>query len=128
MLFIHPMWDSESQRIGKQRCTPIGAALHAIADLLGFIGLLLFPLILGVWIWKGFKGTFHWSTLWLLAVPFGVGIVSEMMYQFSWWLALRKGWQYNDGREASWMENGTRVAFRYGSPPPGQQRPAGGTD
>ena len=33
MLFIHPMWDNESQRIGKQKCTPAGYALHVIAEM-----------------------------------------------------------------------------------------------
>ena len=41
MLFIYPMWDNESQRIGKQKCTPKGYNLHVIAELLGFIGLLV---------------------------------------------------------------------------------------
>ncbi len=30
MLFINPMWDNESQRIGKQKCTPLGYRLHKI--------------------------------------------------------------------------------------------------
>jgi hypothetical protein len=41
MLFINPMWDNEAERIGKQKCTPLGYALHAISDLIGFIALLL---------------------------------------------------------------------------------------
>ena len=35
------MWDNESERIGKQRCTPLGYALHVVSDLIGFLGLLL---------------------------------------------------------------------------------------
>lgn len=41
MLFIHPMWDNESQRIGKRKCTPAVYALHAIAEMIGFAGLLI---------------------------------------------------------------------------------------
>lgn len=41
MLFIHPTWDHESQRIGKQKCIPVGYALHVIAGMIGFVGLLL---------------------------------------------------------------------------------------
>jgi hypothetical protein len=32
MLFIHPMWDSETERLGKKACTPTGYALHGLAD------------------------------------------------------------------------------------------------
>jgi hypothetical protein len=32
MLFINPMWNSETERIGKQRCTPLGYALHGISE------------------------------------------------------------------------------------------------
>gem|GEM_PF-3837790 len=24
MFFVYPMWDNESQRIGKKKCTPLG--------------------------------------------------------------------------------------------------------
>ena len=41
MLFLYPMWDSESQRIGKKKCAPLGYRLNGIAELLGFIGLIL---------------------------------------------------------------------------------------
>ena len=30
MLFIHPMRDYESRRIGMQKCYPVGYNLHAI--------------------------------------------------------------------------------------------------
>src|SRR5688572_13576293 len=33
MPFINPMWDSESERIGKQKCTRLGYALHEIPGL-----------------------------------------------------------------------------------------------
>ncbi|HVU62856.1 MAG TPA: hypothetical protein VHC70_02675 [Phycisphaerales bacterium] len=121
MLFIHPMWDNESQRIGKQKCTPFGYALHASADLIGFLGLILLLVTFGVWIWKWMHGTFHTSTLWLLTIPLGVGTVSEVLYHLSWWLAVRRGWLYDwERREASWMENGTRITFKYERPPPVQ--------
>ena len=31
-MFINPMRDSESQRIGKQKCTPLGYRLHTASD------------------------------------------------------------------------------------------------
>ncbi|MAX38806.1 MAG: hypothetical protein CME33_19795 [Gimesia sp.] len=110
------MWDHESQRIGKQKCTPWGYRLHEIAELLEFIGLLLF---FGVGIYLGYRGlsnTFHLTLLWLIAVPFGIGLVSQVMYQFSWVMALKRGFEYDyDKREASWIENGERVTYRYSS-------------
>ena len=40
MLFLHPTWDHESERLGKKRCTPTGSALHVVAEWIGFVGLL----------------------------------------------------------------------------------------
>src|SRR5688500_8677767 len=114
MLFIHPMWDSESQRIGKQRCTPTGYNIHVIAGLIGFAGLLLLHVEAVILAWEGLTGTFHAAHLWLLAVPFCLGVISEVLFQYSWWLALRKGFRYDPERlEASWMEAGERRSYKY---------------
>ncbi len=114
MLFLHPMWDNESQRIGKKMCTPAGYALHVIADLMGFSGLLLLLGLVVVLVWKWFTGTFHAPLLWVLAVPFCLDIISEVLYQYSWWLALRKGFHYDyERREASWIEAGERRSYKY---------------
>jgi hypothetical protein len=114
MLFIHPMWDHESQRIGKQKCTPAGYALHGIADLLGFVGLILF---LGLGAYLAFKrvaGGFRASLLWLLAIPFGVGLVSDVLYHYSWVLARRRGFTYDyDTSVASWDEDGKRITYKW---------------
>ena len=115
-MFLFPMWDNESQRIGKQKCTPVGYTLHGVAELLGFIGLLI---LIGVILYLGYRAvsdTFRRSDLWLLATPIGIGFVSQVLYQFSWYLALKRGFQYDyDKREASWTENGERVTFDYRS-------------
>jgi hypothetical protein len=114
MLFIHPMWDHESQRIGKQRCTPVGYALHVVAELIGFVGLLVLLIVPVVLVWRGVTGTFHAANLWLLAVPFGLGIISEVLFQYSWWVALRKGFHYDAERcEVSWLEGGERRTYKY---------------
>jgi hypothetical protein len=66
MFFIHPMWFDEGQRVGKQKCTPIGYAIHGIAEMIGFVGLLLLfatPVYLA---YTGIAGTFNASLLWLL--------------------------------------------------------------
>ena len=115
MLFIHPTWDNESQRIGKLKCTPAGYALHVIAELIGFAGLLILLAVLGflAWEWSA-AGAFRISLLWVLAPPLGLGVVSEALFQYSWWLALRKGFRYDyERREASWSESGERRTYKY---------------
>ena len=117
MLFIHPMWDSESQRIGMQKCTPAGYALHAIGELIGFVGLLLLIAAVGFLGWRLFCGTFHAVLLWWIAVPLGFGLLSEAMVAYSWRMASRKGFHYDyDLSEASWMEAGERRSYKYESP------------
>jgi hypothetical protein len=108
------MWYSESQRIGKQKCTPIGYAIHVVAGLLRLISLLSLFGTLAHFAHRGIAGTFTASLLWLLAVPFGLGFISEVLYQYSWKLAMRKGFQYDYERdEASWMEAGQRRSYKY---------------
>ena len=113
MLFIYPMWDTESQRIGKQKCTPLGYRLHVLAELIGFIGLLI---LLGICVFlvsEGISGSFHSSLLWLLTIPFGFGFIGQLLFQFSWFLASRKGFEYDyEKAEASWFEKGKRVTYR----------------
>jgi hypothetical protein len=114
MFFIHPMWLHESQRIGKQKCTPTGYALHVIAELIGFVGLLLLFIVPAFLARRVFAGSFRSADLWLLAFPFGIGIVSEVLFQYSWWLARRKGFHFDYERsEASWFEAGERQTYRH---------------
>jgi hypothetical protein len=110
------MWDHESQRIGKQKCTPLGYKLHGIAELLGFIGLFLLLVVLAYLGFRKVDHTFHASLLWLMAVPFGIGLIGECIYYYSWKLAAKKGFQYNyETREASWMEDGQRQVYKWQS-------------
>ena len=114
MLFINPMWDNESERIGKQKCTRLGYSLHAISDLIGFVGLLL---LLGTGAYLGYRGiagTFHTRLLWLFAVPFALAFIGSALYRYSWMLAKKKGFRYDcDSREASWIENGQRQTYKW---------------
>ena len=114
MLFIYPMWDHESQRIGKQKCTPYGDRLHGLAELLGFVGLLVL-LAFAIYLacrWN--DGTVHRSLWWALAFPLAVGLVAEGLYWYSWRLASHKGFHYDYQRcEASWMEKGERRVYRW---------------
>ncbi len=118
MFFIYPIWDHESQRIGKKKCTSIGYAMHVIAELLGFAGLLLL-LTMMVWLpYKYFTGYVETIRLWALLLPFILGLISELLYRFSWWLAKRKEFHYDyEKNEASWVEAGKRRSYKW-SPDP----------
>jgi len=51
---------------------------------------------------------------WLLAIPFGVGVVSEVLYHVSWVIALRRGFEYDPKKcIASWEENGRRITYKW---------------
>ena len=107
MLFIHPMWDHEHQRLGKQACSPQAYTLHAIGELIGFVGLLTLFGTLG---WIALVKDSSW---WLLAFPFGIGIVSEAAVLYSWSMVSRRGFKYDFGtHEASWDLDGKRVVYR----------------
>lgn len=114
MLFINPMWDNESERIGKQRCTPLGYTLHVISDLIGFLGL-LFLLVTGAYLgYRGIVGTFDAGLLWFFVIPFGLDLAGSALFHYSWVLAHRKGFRYDyDAREASWIENGERQTYKW---------------
>jgi hypothetical protein len=113
MLFFYPMWDSECQRIGKKKCTPLGYRLHGIAELLGFAGLIL---LIAVAVYLKFRSagfSFDQQLFWLLSLPFGIGLAGEFLYCYSWRLADRKGFRYDPAtHEARWEEDGTVRIFR----------------
>jgi hypothetical protein len=113
-MFIPTIWSDEVERIGKQRCTPFGYALQGIGDLIGFLGLLM---LLGMPVYLAYRaivGTFSWSLLWLLAVPFVIGIVGRVMVEFSWWMATRKKFHYDyERRESTWLDAGEERSYKY---------------
>ncbi len=112
-MFINPVWDNEAERIGKQRCTPLGYALHAISDLSGFVALLLLLGIAAYLGYRGIVGTFRASLLWFFSIPFGLAIIGSTLYRISWVLAHRRGFRYDqESREASWVEHGQRRTYK----------------
>ena len=114
MLFINPMWDNESERIGKQKCTRSGYALHSISDLLGLIALLLLFGIGAYLGYRGIVGTFQTRFFWLLTVPFALALIGSALYRYSWMLARKKGFHYDyETREARWIENGERQTYKW---------------
>jgi hypothetical protein len=108
------MWDSETQRLGKKECTPFGYILHGIADLLGLLGLILLLGTIAYLIYRRFSGTFHPSLLWFLTVPFGLGILGWVIFNYSWFLADKKGFQIDsETGEAIWTEDGQHKTYKW---------------
>lgn len=113
-MFIPRMWFDEVERVGKQRCTPLGYALHLIGELIGFVGLLsllVVPLYLS---YAAVVGTFRWTLLWLLVVPFAIGVVGSAIVGCSWSLAYRKRFHYDyERRMSTWVESGEEQAYTF---------------
>lgn len=118
-MFFPPIWHSESERIGKQKCTRIGYALHNFADMLGLCGLITFMISLVRLVPGLFFDSPEERRLWLYCLLFAIvlGIMADVLRRFSWRLATRKGFQYDHARsEASWIENGERVTWHWEPP------------
>jgi hypothetical protein len=114
MMFVPRIWFSEVERIGKQRCTSVGYALQGVGDLMGFSGVVLLVAVPVYLVYQAIVGAFEWSLLWLLIVPFVVGIVGSTLVAFSWALAYWKKFHYDDERcESSWIEAGEKRAYTY---------------
>ncbi len=112
MLFIHPMWDNESERVGMQKCTPLGYRLHHTGEGVGFFGLLLLLATFGYWCFRWWERNSQSSMYWLMVIPFAFGLVSEVLVQLSWKMARGRGFTYDHQRaEASWVEDGERRTF-----------------
>lgn len=114
MFFINPMWDHESQRIGKMKCTPTGYRLHVLSDFLGFLGLIcLISVAISLVVLK-LRGDFSSDKLLFFSIPLILDILSTLLYHFSWKLADVKGFEYNgETSEASWVEKGERITYRW---------------
>lgn len=112
-VWFPPIWDSESERIGKQKCTPFGAMLHGVSDLFGLVSLISVPTVLIALLVELVKGPFQLHSLWLLLVPYVFTNIGRFLYGYSWKLAERNGFQYDDNRVASWVENGERRTFKH---------------
>jgi hypothetical protein len=103
------MWDNLSESIGMQKCTPFGYVLNNIARLLGVIGLyLLLGLIIFFLLYRPVP------TFWFFTVPFIIGFIAQILFLYSWHLAEKKGFEYNEEtREASWYEDEKRIVYKW---------------
>ena len=117
MIFIHPMWDSENERLGLKSCSPSGYTLVGVGDLigtlLGFLALIAVPLYLA---YRLFTGRFSSTLLWLLFIPIGLGVLGRVIFEVGWALARRKQFRYNSARTAWWNDGGEIRSF----PPKGE--------
>ena len=113
-MFVPRIWFDEVERIGKQRCTPVGYALQGVGELIGLFGLLMLLAMPVYLVYQGVVGDFEWSLLWLLTVPFVIGIIGSSVVAFSWSLASRKKFQYDyELRESSWIEAGEKRTYTF---------------
>jgi hypothetical protein len=125
MLFVFPMWDNESERGGFARCTPIGYALQEIARGLGVIGFVTLLGTLLYLLYRLFAG-FTLSDLLTLLIPFGIGIVAQVLYMTGWGLAQKKDFDYDpEERIARWKENGEIRQYHWESTEGKAQREKG---
>ncbi|MGB0596558.1 MAG: hypothetical protein ACPGLY_07715 [Rubripirellula sp.] len=104
-MFINPMWDHESQRVGKQKCTPVGYMLHGISDLIGFIAIIC---LLGVIIYLAYaciRGEFTIGTRRYLLIPFTLAIPGNVLHSYYWYLADMRHFKYDYGKSTStWVD------------------------
>jgi len=107
-----------------QKCWLLGYNIHGVGELIGFIGLLTLAGTIGYMIYIAVFGSFASSTWLLLLIPIGMGVISEIMVQASWMMVSRRGFKYDyEKREASWIENGERVTYRYAQEERHDKRP-----
>lgn len=113
MIFAHPMWDSENQRLGMKACTPSGYAVRVWGDFVGFLSLIsLFLVVPGYLIYLHFSHQFSWRHLFLLLIPLASGIIGRVMFEIGWRLAAKKKFQYDSPTmTAKWQEKGQERAF-----------------
>jgi hypothetical protein len=108
------IWFDEVERIGMQRSTPIGYAINSIGGIFWLFGMLALLGIPPYLAYRGFVGTFYWSILWLLTVPFLVVIVGSILIGVSWSLAHRRGFHYDyERRESTWVDAGEKRSYTF---------------
>ncbi|WP_396159769.1 hypothetical protein [Flavobacterium sp.] len=109
------MWDHESQRIGKQRCTPVGYVLHGFSDLLGFVAIICLFGVSFYLVYAVIRGHFALGMLWLLAIPFAIAIVGNVIHSYSWHLADKRNFEYDYEKCIStWVDDcGNQQSYKY---------------
>ena len=108
------MWDTETERLGKMKCTKIGYNLHLLSDLLGIIGFYLLLTLVVIFAYQYFLKSSDNFQIWYFSIPFMFAIMSQIMFYISWKLAEKKSFKYNaDKNEATWIEDGKIKIYKY---------------
>jgi hypothetical protein len=106
------MWFDEVERIGMQKCTPIGYALNGMGGLVWFFGILSVLGAPAYLLYTALTGTFDWPLLWLLLAPFVLVIVGSLFIGVSWLLASFKSFHYDyERRETTWIQGGEKRSY-----------------
>jgi hypothetical protein len=112
MIFIHPMWDSENQRLGMRACTRPGYFLRELGDGMGFIGIILLLATIAYLAYQFFRHQLSIHHLWSLLIPFFFTIIGRLLFEFGWRLAAKRHFQYDyDNRIARWIDAGHEKVF-----------------
>ena len=107
MIFIHPMWDSENQRLGLKQCTPLGYMLVGVGDVVGMLLGTVALISCGVYLtYQLIAGRFSSGLLWLLLIPVGLGVLGRVIFEAGWLLARRRRFRYDSARVVRWNEGG----------------------
>lgn len=106
------MWDSENERLGVQACNKSAYNLRAIAELVGALSLYLLFFIIIFLAYRYFTDEYTNRLLFLILIPFFVGIVCEIIFQ----TALKKlsSVSYNFDPltgVTTWIENNQKKSY-----------------
>lgn len=104
-MYITRMWFSENERKGFLACSPVGYNFVSVAGLIGFLGWVLFLLLIAALILSAATRLFAFPTLWLFAVPLGFRFVAQFLDLYGCSLATRKHFEYHYKPDyAAWCE------------------------
>ena len=113
-LLIHPMWSSESERIGTKRCSSIGYALHIIGCFVTFASLPLLLLIVCSWLGSLIFVAYSFLSYWLFIIPIIVGFCGVILFRISSMLVNRKEFSYDYEKDLStWVDNGKEQSYCF---------------
>ncbi len=120
-MYITRMWFSENERQGFMTCSPAGYHLVSIAGLIGFLGWVLFLLLIAALILSAATRLFAFPTLWLFIVPLGFRFVAQFLDIYGRSLATRKHFEYHYKPDYSaWLDD--NVVRTY---PPDREKTVG---
>jgi len=114
MLFIYPMWDSEAERLGLQKCCRLSYTLRTIAEIGGAIGLYYLFFVIIYLLYKIFIGIFEINDLFILIYPFILAFICEIIFKTSYVIANKKLYKFNVKTGiTTWIENGKEESYSF---------------